>query len=405
MHSGEDWIVLLDDDLSQPSTVASDSFCISALQKGDPVCVTLSSCISSGTFHRNNLTLDDRGTIWRKRSTQSPMLQLLVPKPGRKELFQLYHASLFGGHLGHTRTLARLSHRFYWSGMSDDVKEWLDQCVVCVKRKSPNGRHHPLRNILTGHRWDRIAMDILDVCDPTPDGYRYILVIADYFWRKLSLSRTNAPTRWGISWLRTLFWDLGCHWLSIATRGGSSRMDLWNRCAPFWDAQRLKRHLITRSRMAWLNALTELVLWCYPCLSTTGGIIGTNYSHMLCMLTEQASTSRLVTPHIVSWWEMSVLYHRTFLRLNFALTENRTLHHICSLRGSGTPWRLPMAMSESHSAERRPAGKDYMILKQWTGNFQVDRGCYDIIHRRLNINLVSHGWIVGVTILSTGGST
>ena len=24
-------------------------------------------------------------------------------------------------------------------------------------------------------------MDILDVCDPTPDGYRYILVIADYF--------------------------------------------------------------------------------------------------------------------------------------------------------------------------------------------------------------------------------
>ena len=24
-------------------------------------------------------------------------------------------------------------------------------------------------------------MDILDVCEPTPDGYRYILVIADYF--------------------------------------------------------------------------------------------------------------------------------------------------------------------------------------------------------------------------------
>ena len=52
---------------------------------------------------------------------------------------------------------------------------------MCVKRKSPNGRHHPLGNILTGHCWDRIAMDILDVCDPTPDGYRYILVIADYF--------------------------------------------------------------------------------------------------------------------------------------------------------------------------------------------------------------------------------
>ena len=70
---------------------------------------------------------------------------------------------------------------FYWSGMSDDVKEWLGHCVACVKRKSPVGRHHPLGNIPTGHRWDRIAMDILDVCDPTPEGFRYILVIADYF--------------------------------------------------------------------------------------------------------------------------------------------------------------------------------------------------------------------------------
>ena len=83
--------------------------------------------------------------------------------------------------MGRTRTLARLADRFYWSGMADDVKDWLSQCVACMKRKSPVGRHHPLGNIPTGHRWDRIAMDILDVCDPTPEGFRYILVIADYF--------------------------------------------------------------------------------------------------------------------------------------------------------------------------------------------------------------------------------
>ena len=65
--------------------------------------------------------------------------------------------------------------------MADDVKDWLIQCVACIKRKSPVGRHHPLGHIPTGHRWDRIAMDILDVYDPTPEGFRYILVIADYF--------------------------------------------------------------------------------------------------------------------------------------------------------------------------------------------------------------------------------
>ena len=104
-----------------------------------------------------------------------------VATPGREQLFLAYHASLIGGHLGRNRTLAQLSQRFYWSDMADDVGDWLRNCTTCMKRKSPAGRHHPLGNIPTGHRWDRIAMDILDVCDPTADGYRYILVIADYF--------------------------------------------------------------------------------------------------------------------------------------------------------------------------------------------------------------------------------
>ena len=69
---------------------------------------------------------------------------LLVPKAGRERLFLSYHASLYGGHLGRTRTLARLADRFYWSGMADDVRDWLSQCVACIKRKSPVGRHHPL---------------------------------------------------------------------------------------------------------------------------------------------------------------------------------------------------------------------------------------------------------------------
>ena len=199
VQSGEDWIARLDDDLSRPAEVSGDSFRISALQKEDPVCMTLHAWVVADEFpawaevksmlpelrslwhHRNNLSVDANGTLWRKRSSQSANLQLLVPKAGRERLFLSYHASLYGGHLGRTRTLARLADRFYWSGMADDVKDWLSQCVACIKRKSPVGRHHPLGNIPTGHRWDRIAMDILDVCDPTPEGFRYILVIADYF--------------------------------------------------------------------------------------------------------------------------------------------------------------------------------------------------------------------------------
>ena len=135
VQSGEDWIARLDDDLSRPVEVSGDSFHISALQKEDPVCMTLHAWVVADEFpawaevksmlpelrslwhHRNNLSVDANGTLWRKRSSQSAHLQLLVPKAGRERLFLSYHASLYGGHLGRTRTLARLADRFYWSGM------------------------------------------------------------------------------------------------------------------------------------------------------------------------------------------------------------------------------------------------------------------------------------------------
>ena len=98
IHSGEDWVAQLDDDLSQPTAVAGDSFCISALQREDPNCITLHTWISSGEFpswnevkglhpelrslwhhHRNNLSLDNNRIILQKRSSQSSLLQLLVP--------------------------------------------------------------------------------------------------------------------------------------------------------------------------------------------------------------------------------------------------------------------------------------------------------------------------------------
>ena len=91
-------MALLDDDLSQPATISSDTFrYLTTLQKQDPICITLRLWIMSGDFppwievkglspelrllwhHRNNLSVYDNGVICRNRSSQCHMLQLLVP--------------------------------------------------------------------------------------------------------------------------------------------------------------------------------------------------------------------------------------------------------------------------------------------------------------------------------------
>ena len=125
--------------------------------------------------HRNNLSVDDTGTLWRRRSSQSPILQLLVPKADREQLFLSYHASLFGGHLGRTRTLARLSHRFYWLGMSDNVKDWLGKCVACVK---------------WSHRWAVITR--CAIFPPVIAG----IVLPWKFWTSVTLHRRDSDTSW-----------------------------------------------------------------------------------------------------------------------------------------------------------------------------------------------------------------
>ena len=113
----------LDDDLSRPASQSSEMFSITTLQLEDPTCVTLLEWVRSDTFspwtevkslcpelrflwhHKNNLSADTNGVLWRKRRSEVSQLQLLGPKLGREQLFLAYHASLIGGHLGRNLSL------------------------------------------------------------------------------------------------------------------------------------------------------------------------------------------------------------------------------------------------------------------------------------------------------------
>ena len=64
--------------------------------------------------------------------------------------------------------------------MSDDVNSYCRQCTTCQATKLPTPTPAPLANILLGHLWQIVAIDVLEV----PMSYRqnrYLLVIQDYF--------------------------------------------------------------------------------------------------------------------------------------------------------------------------------------------------------------------------------
>ena len=76
--------------------------------------------------------------------------------------------SIFTGHLGVSRTVYRLLDRVYWPGLRQEVRSYLASCSVCLARKSPCPRRAPMGHVSVGHRWDLVAMDILDMSVTTP---------------------------------------------------------------------------------------------------------------------------------------------------------------------------------------------------------------------------------------------
>ena len=146
-------------------------------------CAGLSPELRSWRLQVGNIKIDSEGRLWRRRSPPAVGSQLVVPVKKRREFIREFHDSLFAGHLGITRTVYRLLDRVYWPGLRGDIQTYIKSCTVCIARKSPCPRKVPMGHVNVGHRWERVAMDLLDMSVTTTRGNRYVLVMVDCFTR------------------------------------------------------------------------------------------------------------------------------------------------------------------------------------------------------------------------------
>ena len=80
----------------------------------------------------------------------------------RFEIFESLHCSRTAGHLGFKRALALVQDRFWWPGISRDIKVWIQQCDTCAKHKMPGRkRRAELKQYRVGATLERISTDVL----------------------------------------------------------------------------------------------------------------------------------------------------------------------------------------------------------------------------------------------------
>lgn len=111
--------------------------------------------------------------------------RLVIPKTLHQMILHLGHSIPWSGHLGQQKTYERVSQRFYWPKMYQDVQEYCKTCSECQMvapvRKADRSYLQPLPII--GTPFDRIGMDIIGPLVKSSMGHQYALVICDYATR------------------------------------------------------------------------------------------------------------------------------------------------------------------------------------------------------------------------------
>eukprot|EP00745_Piridium_sociabile_P007801 TRINITY_DN15246_c0_g1_i12.p2 TRINITY_DN15246_c0_g1~~TRINITY_DN15246_c0_g1_i12.p2 ORF type:complete len:255 (+),score=21.88 TRINITY_DN15246_c0_g1_i12:1670-2434(+) len=108
--------------------------------------------------------------------------QIVTPTAVKAKVLFAAHDGLLAGHFGIAKTLNRVQNRFWWPGISRDVKEYCRTCEMCqkcsAKGRTPDIPLHEMPRIDVPFK--RIAIDIVGPFQPlSEDKHRYLLTIVD----------------------------------------------------------------------------------------------------------------------------------------------------------------------------------------------------------------------------------
>ncbi len=152
-------------------------------------------------------------------------LKLYAPTSLRGTLLRYYHDHPTAGHLGITKTLARLKLRFFWPKMASEVKKYVTSCTVCQltkpSQRKPAGLMVPIR---PQKPWEYVGVDFVGPLPRTSRSNAFILFFVDYFSKWVEIVAVRASKM-----LSEVFSRHGAPAYLISDRGSPFVSDLFER--------------------------------------------------------------------------------------------------------------------------------------------------------------------------------
>jgi hypothetical protein len=167
---------------------------ISRIEDGDPSLISdLSEATKNDTAlqpiladpHQYGYSITNDGIL------KNPQGLIVVPSDRvlRTKILREIHDAPTGGHRGIEKTLNKLSRFFWWSGMKEEVQQYIGSCIACQSNKSSNkataGLLHPLP--IPSQPWESVSMDFVGPLPVTSKGNDNIMVAVDRLTKMVHL--------------------------------------------------------------------------------------------------------------------------------------------------------------------------------------------------------------------------
>ena len=131
------------------------------------------------TNHQEYILINDiLYHIWTaKGNTQEPVQQICITNDLKGLIWKAMHEIPNSGHLGITKTYAKLRNRYFWPKMSSETTDYVQKCHICATANKGQQAKIPLQPLpVPIGPLESIHMDILSISVPS-QGAKYILVI------------------------------------------------------------------------------------------------------------------------------------------------------------------------------------------------------------------------------------
>ena len=105
----------------------------------------------------------------------------IPPEELRTQIISENHENKIGGHKGVNKTYRKIRERHMWTGLKNQVTEFVRKCDICQKQKIVRAKiHEPMLITDTPlDTFDKVSLDTAGKLPTTPDGNKHILTMQD----------------------------------------------------------------------------------------------------------------------------------------------------------------------------------------------------------------------------------